>query len=65
MLNRMAIHRQPIKLTYSDGKEVVFESIKDVMDETGYSRAGIWFAINKYGGKIRIGKDKNIKIERI
>lgn len=61
----MAIFKQPIKLTYSDGREVIYESIKELTEDTGYTRAGIWFALNKYGGKIRIGKDKNIKIEKI
>lgn len=61
----MAVFKQPMKLTYSDGREVIYESVKDLMEDTGYTRAGIWFAINRYGGKIHIGKDKNIKIEKI
>ena len=59
----MAIFKQPVKLIYQDGREVRFESIKDVMDETGYCRATIWWALNR--GHFCTGKYKNVKIKKI
>lgn len=59
----MAIFKQPIKLTYPDGREVIFESVKALADETGYTRAGIWHALER--GYFGIGKYKYSKVEKI
>lgn len=59
----MAIFKQPIKLTYPDGSEVIFESVKALSVKTGYTRAGIWYALER--GYFKNGQYKNIKVEKI
>lgn len=50
---------------YDDGENFIIwsESVKALADETGYTRAGIWHALER--GYFGIGKYKNSKVEKI
>ena len=55
--------KQAIRITDIDGNVTDYESVNDAMEATGYSRVGIWHALNK--GKLGTGKYKGYKIEKI
>lgn len=59
----MPIRKQAIKLTYPDGREVVYESIRKLLDDIGYNRCSIWVALQR--GYLNSGKYKKTKIEKL
>lgn len=54
--------KQKIRVTDLDGNVTDYESIKDLTDESGYTRAGIWYALKR--GYFGSGKYKKYKVEK-
>lgn len=63
LLLNMRNLKQAIRITDLDGNVTDYESVNDAMEATGYSRVGLWHALNK--GKLGTGKYKGYKIEKI
>lgn len=51
--------KQKIKLTYPNGTETVFDSIKEAADELGFTWTGLYYGLKR--GYIM----KNVKITKI
>lgn len=56
--------KQAIRITDLDGNVTDYESVNDAMEATGYTRAGIWYALERKG-QFGTGKYKGYKIEKI